>query len=314
MGQVDGEKAGAIAYMLANGVGKQRAARNGTLRAGHTWRSLFLSTGEIGLAEKVREGSRGQRRRVMAGQEIRVLDIAAEADAGIGLFEDIHGRESARAFADELKAAARTIYGTPARRFLHKLTADPKAAAAFAREAKADFINSIPKDADGQVQRAAGRFALVAAAGELATAFGITGWAEGQAEQAARRMFQYWLRGRCGTGPAEITAGIAAVRSFLEAHGASRFLPKTGELVSGPIKRAGFYEKDGDGRRYFILPGVWEDEILAGHDARSVGRAMLAQGLLKPGENDRTACKVRLPGLGSTRAYVVLPTIFDAGS
>jgi hypothetical protein len=39
--------------------------------------------------------------------------------------------------------------------------------------------------ADGQVMRAAARFGLIAAAGELATMFGLTPWQEGETTEAA---------------------------------------------------------------------------------------------------------------------------------
>jgi uncharacterized protein (DUF927 family) len=52
MGQVDGREAGAIAYMLANGCGKARANRDGFARPAAEWRLLFLSSGEVGLAER----------------------------------------------------------------------------------------------------------------------------------------------------------------------------------------------------------------------------------------------------------------------
>ena len=58
---------------------------------------LLLSSGEIGIAEKVAEDGRG--RKVAAGQQVRVLDLPAEAGAGMGLFENLHGFPSADAFA-----------------------------------------------------------------------------------------------------------------------------------------------------------------------------------------------------------------------
>jgi putative DNA primase/helicase len=45
--QVSAKEAGDIAYMLANGSGKNRAARNGSLRKPAQWRLLFLSSGAL---------------------------------------------------------------------------------------------------------------------------------------------------------------------------------------------------------------------------------------------------------------------------
>ena len=82
---------------------------------------------------------------------------------------------------------------------------------------------TLPPQADGQVGRVAARFALVAAAGELATALEILPWPQGEASFAAARCFDDWLAARGGHGPEEITEGIRRVRSFLEMHGSSRF-------------------------------------------------------------------------------------------
>ena len=53
--------AGEAAYMLANGSGKSRSSRDGSARKAAKWRLLFLSSGEIGLADKVAEDGRGRR-------------------------------------------------------------------------------------------------------------------------------------------------------------------------------------------------------------------------------------------------------------
>lgn len=86
MGQVDGREAGQIAYMLANGVGKTRAGRSGEARPAAEWRLIFLSSGELSLGDKIAEDGRGKR--VAAGQQVRIIDIAADAGVGIGLFEN----------------------------------------------------------------------------------------------------------------------------------------------------------------------------------------------------------------------------------
>src|SRR5262249_5445020 len=143
-----------------------------------------------------------------------------------------------------------------------------------ARKCIEEFVREhVPPDADGQVRRAVHRFAIVAAAGELATEWGITGWPAGEAEEATRRLFADWLRERGGSEAAEISAGIAAVRTFLDRHGASRFA-----VLDGPeeqiIDRAGFREKGKDGTTFYVLPTVWRDQILVGHDAAHVAAEM----------------------------------------
>lgn len=79
MGQADSREVGEITYMLANNSGKMRAGRTGNARARKTWRVLFLSTGEVTLAAKMGEAGK----RIMAGQEVRLVNIPADAGAGM---------------------------------------------------------------------------------------------------------------------------------------------------------------------------------------------------------------------------------------
>ena len=99
--QGDGRVVDALAYMLASGAGKGRANRNGMSRPVIRWRLVFVSTGEVGLAQKLAEAGL----RVRAGQLVRLIEIPADAGAGRGVFENLHGFDNGAALADELKQA-----------------------------------------------------------------------------------------------------------------------------------------------------------------------------------------------------------------
>lgn len=58
LAQVDPREAGEIAYMLANGQGKQRSARTGSAKPRQSWQLLLLSAGEIGLAQHMADGGK----------------------------------------------------------------------------------------------------------------------------------------------------------------------------------------------------------------------------------------------------------------
>ena len=80
-------------------------------------------------------------------------------------------------------------YGTSLTDFLSALCEPGKLHgwATILRHTLEGFIaKSLPASASGQAHRAAARFGLAAAAGELATAMGITGWPDGTAPTAAR--------------------------------------------------------------------------------------------------------------------------------
>ena len=110
-------------------------------------------------------------RRAKAGQSVRLLDIPVSRK--YGAWDNLHGMPTAAAFSDAVKRAAATHYGHAGRAFLERLTRDDRDFCALL-----DRIKSLPAFAleggEGQDKRAAGRFALLALAGEVATEYGIT--------------------------------------------------------------------------------------------------------------------------------------------
>lgn len=319
MGQVDGREAGSIAYMLANGVGKARANRSGEARPPAEWRLLFLSSGELSLSDKIAEDGRG--RRAAAGQQVRIVDIPADAGAGLGLFENLHGFPSADAFARHLKMATAEHYGYPTRRFLQSLVDNFDAIAPTVKGYVDEFLDeNCPKGADGQVSRVAARFGLVAAGGEMAVASGVLPWPAGEATRAAAVCFRDWLSVRGGIEPAEESDAIAAVRRFIELHGNSRFeamgelAPRNGigEAVDQRVvNRAGFRcRAENGGIEYVVLPEAWRTEVCAGLDAAAVAKVLLTRGMLVTDSNGKFQKARRLPGFpNAVRCYVVSSNI-----
>ena len=218
--QADARAVDAMSYMLGNGTGKNRATRTGGAREVATWRILVLSTGELSLADKIAESGK----RARAGQSVRVIDIPADAGKGLGIFDTLHGFASGAALADHLRRSGEAHSGHAARVLLEQIADDPGATAEAVRECVDKWLTAtLPPQADGQVGRVAARFALVAAAGELATALEILPWPAGEPSAAAARCFNDWLAARGDGGPEEITTGLRQVRAFLELHGTSRF-------------------------------------------------------------------------------------------
>jgi uncharacterized protein (DUF927 family) len=301
LSQIDPKEAGAAAYMIANGQSKTRATRTGAARGISRWRLMLLSAGEISLTETMRRAGH----QTNAGQEIRLADIDADAGAGFGAFEELHGFTPA-ALALALKDAASTNHGAVGLAWLRNIVADratlPDLIAGNIRQFVAECT---PQDASGQVLRVARRFALVAMAGELATHYGLTGWQEGEAGTAARKCFDVWLESFGGAGNREERAMLEQVRAFFEAHGASRFDDMQSEREQRIINRAGFFRNDVDGtRQFFVLPEAFKREVCAGFDAKAVTAALIRAGWLDVGSGGKSAQKPRLPGMGPTRCYV----------
>lgn len=170
LAQIEPKAAAAAAYMLAQGQGKARMGRDSSARRALTWRVNFQSTGEIALADKIKEGGG----RAAAGMAVRVVDLPADAGAGLGIFEELHGEKDGGAFAERLKAAAAASHGAAGRAYVEALAKDLDGARAQLGAIVAEIAAELtPAEADGQVRRVAERFALIAAAGELGRIFGI---------------------------------------------------------------------------------------------------------------------------------------------
>lgn len=219
--EVDPKQAGAIAYMLGNSKGKNRAHHAGGLREAIAWRIAMLSSGELGLADHL--ASAGQKSH--AGQAVRFIELPADAGAGLGMWNTLHHLADGRAFTDALKTAAAKTHGTAGRAFIAALIEHLGDVPAIVAKLEQRFFGEyVPADAGGQVRRVAGAFALVAAAGELAAEWRICPWPQRAAFDAAGLMFTDWLKGRPTAGNLEEAQILAHVRQLMERNWQARFI------------------------------------------------------------------------------------------
>ena len=300
VGQASGKTLSAAPYLLANGAGKARSGRDGGLRRAHSWRLLFLSSGEVGLADKLAEGGLKAR----AGQEVRFIGLPVEKS----MLSEWHGLPSAGAVAARIKALAEQHYGHAGRAFLRFLTAEMEPVQESIRPDINELVERLcPADADGQVRRAAQRFALCAVAGNLARLAGVIPM-ELDPVGSVENCFRDWLAARGGAGPAEDAAILAQVRLFIEQHGASRFQDMDTEQAHGVIKRAGFRARGRDGRtEYLVLPEVFRTEVATGFSPRRAAAVLRNAGWLCSNDG-KTSVLRTLPELGRRRVYaIVLP-------
>lgn len=331
--------------MLANERSKGRATRNASPRARLSWRLLFLSAGELGLADHMAEGGK----RARAGQEARMADIPADAGKGLGAFENLHDFAGGAAFSSHLTRQAQACHGAPGRAFIEWACANAEGLGKRLRTAVQALARDwVPQGASGQVERVGARFALVGVAGELATEAGLTGWPAGESERGARACFDAWMAARGGAGNGEVVAMLRAVRRFFESHGEGRFtwwhrasddhnaktLQRAGyrrlvDQEGNPIKMtkkvytSGLSKDDQDvydavtgidvegaSVEYFVLPEVFRAEVCNGFDYQAVARVLLGHGALMPGAGRSFDCKQRLPGLGVSNCYRIPPALF----
>jgi putative DNA primase/helicase len=212
-GAIEAREAASALYSLSNGGGKARATRTGELREPKSWRLLFLSSGEIPVETKLGE-ERGRTAR--AGQLVRMLGLPADRERGFGVFDNGGPSGDASKLAQELKRAAISNYGTAGPEFVRRLIAGEVTGEDVQAHVAQFVAQMVPAGADGQIERAAQRFGLIATAGELATTLGVTPWRPGEAREAAAWALGRWIEERGGTEPAEAHQAIAQVRRFIE--------------------------------------------------------------------------------------------------
>jgi len=311
--QLDAREASEIPYLLGNGRGKQRMSRSIGARKALTWRLIFMSAGETTLCEHAQTAGK----RLRGGGEVRLLNVDADGGAEMGIFENIHGATSPDAFARQLKSAALRCYGTPLRAWLEFLTKDRAAAKKTLTKFRTGFLRKhVPPGASGEVSRAAQRFALISAAGEVASAAGITGWTEGESTEAAAKCFQSWLANRGTTGAGDMEAAVRQFRLLLQANGIARFplIRRDGSVDKDQVARehAGFRHHNVEGEcEYWIFSEVFRSDFCNGYSAQGVAKELCARGYLRRTKPHMTN-KVRLPGLKNpVRVYCVSEKILE---
>lgn len=306
--ECDPRDVGAIVYALGNGYGKQRAGRTGAARHVARWRCMVLSSGERTIETTMAEV--GQRQ--MAGHAVRLLDVAAGRT--YGAWDALHGHASGVALSDAMKRAAGRHHGHAGPLLLAHLAKDGGQGLAELLE---DF-RGLPEfasgdDDSGQVRRAAGRFALLAMAGELATTCGATGWPKGEAVRACAVAFDTWRTGRSTgrAGNVEATQVAQALRRFIERHGDSRFSDADAsedQHRALPVRdRAGWWRRGDDGGRVYLFTSDGMREALRGFDLVRATAVLEAAGVLgAPGADGKRTRVQRVNGQ-RVRVYAANP-------
>jgi len=310
--ELDPKIAGNVIYLLANGQGKQRAGRSGEHRLPATWRLLFISTGELSIADHIRDGGG----RVYAGQEVRIACIRADAGKELGVFEELHDMASGVHLSQHFMRATKRNYGHPSREFIRRVVVDREGAAVQVQALRKRFAAEfIPLEADGQVHRVGDRFALVAAAGELATSWGITGWEPGEATQATKTCFDAWVKERGTAGKKEDLDVIRQVRRFLQEHGDARFVPLDHKSEFRTVYRSGYRGTNNGKTIFYVLSEIFKAEMCKGLDYKYAAKVLNERGYLHTTETGRLQTRTPVTPDDGTRprTYAIKGSILEDG-
>lgn len=285
--ECDSKIVGKAVYMLANGQGKGRSTTTGHNRTAKTWRIIFLSNGEESLQKFMAQA--GQK--TNAGIEVRVAHIDADAGKGLKTFDSLVLADTGAAQADKIKELSHAYYGVAGIAWLEHITSDKAATTATARQLVNDFMSNYSNLAP-QAHRVAKRFAIVAAAGEMATLAGITGWQAGQATTAVMRCLDNWLDNYGRDGEHEQRQIIEHIKAFIEQHGSSRFQPcyrnTRSDFEDRTPNRVGYRNMD-TGDYYFSKETF--DSVCAPFSKKKVLQVLEEAGLLILNQGDRKIYK-----------------------
>jgi len=274
--QANSDTVNDLTYTLANGQGKKRMKIDASLRKPYQWRVNFLSTGELTITDKIQECGKYTAK---AGQEVRVIDLPIDAGDDRNAFQNLHGLPGAAEFSQLLRLNARQYYGRPMRAFLEKLCDDLEGnRTRIMNDMKVFYNEYCPSDAEGQVKRVTPKLALIAAAGELAIAFGVLPFEAGSAKKAAAEWFRVWLDNRKGHGNLEIIKVIERIKEHLVRH-STRYIDLDFPSNYRPPQVEGYIWRKG-GKKYVFMRAPFFSDLIRGVSRRALINALDSLGYL----------------------------------
>lgn len=286
-----------IVYMLTGGQGKARSTKAGKNRDAKQFSLMYTSTGEVTLEEHLRRGNI----ELDAGLLLRFAHIPSDAGKGYGVFDCINYGTVPQDIGNRVNELASQHYGHAGIKWLEYLTKDKDAVMQKAQVLLDSFIEQHSHVKNGQASRVLRRFALVAAAGELATLAGITGWQQGRAFEAIAQCFNAWLDSLGSGENMEETKILEHIKAFFESNGTSRFEDLTvtrqadGEVIRQRIhNRVGYY--DPNEKVYLVSPTMFKREICIGMNEANVKKVLIKHGWIKEFSEGEKKLYVKRPG------------------
>lgn len=313
LGEVNADDLFKIIYMMANGVTKGRADKNGNAKETSYFKVLVQSTGEIGVEAKLAE----KKLQVKGGQLIRMAEIDADRGKGLNTFDVLNINPdtkepftSGREQAEFLKTHADQNYGIVIDSFMQKVVADIEDYKEALKKAKAKWLtHQLTGDEGVEIARMAKRFSTIFATGVIAVELGIIPHSVAEIDTCVEEVFTSW-KDRFGTDSSyELKTIKADMRKLCVEQQYSRFLnaDPTEEKVNLPHNKAGYWKmKDGALYEYWIDTSVFDREVLKGRDKKVFFPLLIKQGYIKKEEKDRHQCK-RRPAKENSQWFIVVP-------
>ena len=276
IGQASPHVIGDTVYSVMNGINKVQGAKQGGNRALSRWKVMMFSTGEK-TPDSILKHHKGDWN---AGQAARLPSIRAAAQYGI--YDTLHGFEDGALLSEHIAQSAEKYHGTAGRLFIRQLLDDLEQAKQQATERMAAFMATIP-ELSGQARRVAKRFAIAAAALELAAP--VTGLPVGVGMAGVKKCFDEWLEAN-GAGKHEDRRIIEQAEDFIAQHAlGTRFMEWSDKSTNKD--HAGYRKQEGEKLELWVIRRVFADEIAQSFDESKVCRVLADNGLLKYNHKNR---------------------------
>ena len=276
IGQASPHVIGDTVYSVMNGINKVQGAKQGGNRALSRWKVMMFSTGEK-TPDSILKHHKGDWN---AGQAARLPSIRAAAQYGI--YDTLHGFEDGALLSEHIAQSTEKYHGTAGRLFIRQLLDDLEQAKQQATERMAAFMATIP-ELSGQARRVAKRFAIAAAALELAAP--VTGLPVGVGMAGVKKCFDEWLEAN-GAGKHEDRRIIEQAEDFIAQHAlGTRFMEWSDKSTNKD--HAGYRKQEGEKLELWVIRRVFADEIAQSFDDQKVCRVLADNGLLKYNHKNR---------------------------
>lgn len=276
IGQASPHVIGDTVYSVMNGINKVQGAKQGGNRALSRWKVMMFSTGEK-TPDSILKHHKGDWN---AGQAARLPSIRAAAQYGI--YDTLHGFEDGALLSEHIAQSAEKYHGTAGRLFIRQLLDDLEQAKQHATERMAAFMATIP-ELSGQARRVAKRFAIAAAALELAAP--VTGLPVGVGMAGVKKCFDEWLEAN-GAGKHEDRRIIEQAEDFIAQHAlGTRFMEWSDKSTNKD--HAGYRKQEGEKLELWVIRRVFANEIAQSFDELKVCRVLADNGLLKYNHKNR---------------------------
>lgn len=290
IGQASPHVIGDTVYSVMNGINKVQGGNRALTR----WKVMMFSTGEK-PPDSILKHHKGDWN---AEQAARLPSIRAAAQYGI--YDTLHGFEDSALLSEHIAESAEQYHGVAGRLFIRQLLDELEQTKQQATERIATFMATIP-ELSGRARRVAKRFALAAAALELAAP--VTGLPVGVGMAGVKQCFDEWLEAN-GAGKHEDRRIIEQAAAFMDVYALSmRFSDWSSPTVNQ--NHAGYRKQEGHITEYWLIPVVFEEEICQNFDKLKVCEVLHTEQWLKKPNNGRWQHQRKYNGV-SARFYVLM--------